>query len=93
MLWVIRQHFPFGVAELIWEFLQTPPEPWDAFASWQDVPEYVDGNYGQPADVPHRSARFYLVIHHNTKFVIIVVPAFLSSLPHSGLGGASSLSS
>ena len=46
MLWVIRQHFPFGVAELIWEFLQTPPEPWDAFASWQDVPEYVDGNYG-----------------------------------------------
>lgn len=47
MLWIIRQHFPFGIAELICAFAQTP-EPFESldFSYWQDVPEYVDGNYG-----------------------------------------------
>lgn len=43
---ILKQHFPVGLAELIWEFAQAPEpyEPWARYF-WQEVPPNVDGYY------------------------------------------------
>ena len=46
MLWILKQHFPVGLAELIWDFAQAP-EPYEPCFRyfWQEVPPNVDGYY------------------------------------------------
>ena len=56
-LCVLKEFFPFCIAELICEFAKPLPAPYDSWALWQEVPEFdCMGNYGQlpmcPVDLP-----------------------------------------